>query len=1106
MELLMSGISHGPRLAPPPPALPPMELLMSGISHGFGGVSQPPPTLMLSPGQGQGGGTFMRSTTASNKMTHKTKVTKGDETVENVAEASETLATMEAGHIPAPPPLPTPEQLRRFSLAQAVPQPNMALQMAGPSALVVPQSPPTSMRSPGQGQGGGTFMRSTTASNKMTHKTKVTKGDETLENVAETSETLATMEAGHIPAPPPLPTREQLRRASLAQAVIHPRVHGVGFGRVPSPPALPPMELLMSGISHEPGLVPSPPPLPPMELLISEISFESRRVPNPPALPPMELLMSGISGFPGQEVSQALPGPLLDLVGAGARQPVPDPNRQYTVMTMYSTQGSNLPQKKARHDEGDGHGTTTEVGVGAKTTKFRTNIPDPPPLPEMKFFVPKPYVQLKGTFGHEIAQKVDRLTQRRKMSIELHIARRDSNDLLLAIEENASKFSPEEVEEMRKEANEDIAKIDACLNELLMSTSLRNLVEDSGSVVEDSGSMCSEELPPVELVSTDDPQTDPLAIQSDSQLTIHLHRQSNESQSTEQHQLKLCQHADHGESAWHQRDNHYQVVHGEKTPENVDTRTTDGTSPPESTAAKADKQSVKGSAEPAAQTQKGTVKGGKREKTKQEYSQKVWEALVGDDNEWESPKTKATPPKDAKKPSTASEDAGAKSTQKGAKAPQAGQTGDQTAKLTPTKIPQPIKDTAVKRKDPIMGTTALSAKRTEVRSTDKTSVTQAAHPPTKIPQPIKETDAQQRKVPLMGTTALLAKRADVQSTDKASVTQAAHPPTKIPQPIKETDAQRNVPVMGTTALSAKRADVQSTDKASVTQAAHPPTKIPQPIKETDAQQRKVPVMGTTALLAKRTEMQSADKASVTQAAHPPTKIPQPIKETDVQRKVPVMGTTALLAKRTEMQSTDKTSVKQAAHPPTKIPQPIKGTVAQQRKVPVMGTTALSAKRTEMQSTDKTSVTQAAHPPTKIPQPIKETDAQRKVPVMGTTALLAKRTEMQTEDKQAAHPPTKIPQPIQVTAVRRKTPMMGTSAPSARRADMQTAGKQTAHPPTKIPQPIPIQVTAVKRETPVVGTTALSARRTEEPKGVQTRPASMKTTQPAKDSPIGQTLP
>ncbi|KAI8490173.1 hypothetical protein Bbelb_322430 [Branchiostoma belcheri] len=284
MELLMSGISHGPGLAPPPPALPPMELLMSGISHGFGGVSQPPQTAMLSSGQGQGGGTFMRSTTASNKMTHKTKVTKGDEKVENVAEASETLATMEAGHIPAPPPLPTREQLRRASLAQAVVQPRvhgvgfgrvpsppalppmellmsgishgsglvpsppalppMELLMSGishgpglvPSPPALPpmellmsgishgfggvtQPPPTSMFSPGHGQGGGTFMRSTTASNKMTHKTKVTKGDETVENVAEAGQTVATMEAGHIPAPPPLPTPEQLRRFSLAQAV-----------------------------------------------------------------------------------------------------------------------------------------------------------------------------------------------------------------------------------------------------------------------------------------------------------------------------------------------------------------------------------------------------------------------------------------------------------------------------------------------------------------------------------------------------------------------------------------------------------------------------------------------------------------------------------------------------------------------------------------------------------------------------------------------------------------------------------------------------------------------------------------------------------------------
>ncbi|KAI8484960.1 hypothetical protein Bbelb_373670 [Branchiostoma belcheri] len=121
------------------------------------------------------------------------------------------------------------------------------------------------------------------------------------------------------------------------------------------------------------------------------------------------------------------------------------------------------------------------------------------------------------------------------------------------------------VRTMRKEANEDIAKIDECLNQLLMSTSMRNLVEDSGSVVEDSGSVCSEELLPVVIVSTDDSQTDPLAIQSNSQLTVHLYRQSDDSQSTEQNQFKLCQHADHGESAWHQRDNHYQVVHGEKT-------------------------------------------------------------------------------------------------------------------------------------------------------------------------------------------------------------------------------------------------------------------------------------------------------------------------------------------------------------------------------------------------------------------------------------------------------------------------------------------------------------------------------------------------------------
>ncbi|XP_078580889.1 uncharacterized protein LOC144864567 [Branchiostoma floridae x Branchiostoma japonicum] len=304
------------------------------------------PASLMSPGHGQGGGTFMRSTTASNKMTHKTKVTKGDETVENVAEAGQTVATMEAGHIPAPPPLPTGEQLRRPStlpqLPQGAPQPNMALMFAGPAGLVIPQPPPlpASLMSPGRG--GGTFMRSTTASNKMTHKTKVTKGDEMVENVAEASETVGTMEVGIIPEPPPLPTPEQLRRPSLPTATPHFMMHGAGFGRVPSPPTLPPIELLLSGISDMSGRVPSPPALPPMEFLMSEIRYTSRQVPNPPALPTMEFLMSGISGSPR---------PLLDLVGSGSMQPVPDPTRQYTVMSMGTVEGGEAVMARKEYSQ-----------------------------------------------------------------------------------------------------------------------------------------------------------------------------------------------------------------------------------------------------------------------------------------------------------------------------------------------------------------------------------------------------------------------------------------------------------------------------------------------------------------------------------------------------------------------------------------------------------------------------------------------------------------------------------------------------------------------------------------------------------------------------------
>ncbi|XP_078580494.1 uncharacterized protein LOC144864368 isoform X2 [Branchiostoma floridae x Branchiostoma japonicum] len=334
------------QLRPPiPQATPQLNMALQMAGPSALAASQYPPSLM-SPGHGQGGGTFMRSTTASNKMTHKTKVTKGDETVEHVAEAGQTVASMEAGHIPAPPPMPTQEQLRRPStlpqLPQATPQSNMALMFAGPAGLVIPQPPPLPASLMSSGRGGGTFLRSTTASNKMMHKTKVTKGDETVENVAEASETVGTMEVGIIPEPPPLPTREQLRRPSLPGATPHFMMHGAGFGRVPSPPTLPPMELLMAGISDISGRVPSPPALPPMEFLMSEIRYTTRQVPNPPALPTMEFLMSGISGSPR---------PLLDLVGSGSMQPVPDPTLQYTVMSMGTVEGGKVVMARKEYSQ-----------------------------------------------------------------------------------------------------------------------------------------------------------------------------------------------------------------------------------------------------------------------------------------------------------------------------------------------------------------------------------------------------------------------------------------------------------------------------------------------------------------------------------------------------------------------------------------------------------------------------------------------------------------------------------------------------------------------------------------------------------------------------------
>ncbi|CAH1245038.1 Hypp7422 [Branchiostoma lanceolatum] len=1426
-------------------------------------IPQPPPVPTY------GGGTFMRSTTASNKVTHKTKVTKGDETVENVAEASETMATMEAGHIPAAPPLPTREQLRRPSLPQAqphllmhgagfgrvpsppalpsvellmsgisdgpgrvpsppalptraflmsgitgisdgsgrvpsppalptraflmsgiigisggsgrfpsppavppaaflmsgishssrqvanppalppmeymmsgisdgpstlpqdAPQPKMSLQMAGPSALM----------SPGGGQGGGTFIRSTTASNKMTHKTTVTKGDETVENVAEASETMATMEAGHIPAAPPLPTREQLRRPSLPQAQPHLLIHGAGFGRVPSPPALPTREFLMSGISGisgGSGRFPSPPAVPPAAFLMSGISHSSRQVANPPALPPMEFMMSGISEFPEREVSQASPRPLLDLVGSGAMQPAPDPNRQYTVMSVYAAQAgqeSNLSQEKtaARYEEGTGDSTTE--GFETKGAALNTNIPEPPPLPALKFFVPKPHVRLETTFEDEITQRADKICHRREMYIHLRQEKEDFEEFLHLLEKNETNCSPEKIEEMKAEANEELATIEASLTKLLMRTSWKSLVENQGSE-------CSEvSLEPGEIVSTDELQTDLASIESGSQLSVYLGRQSSdESPAAELNQLSLCPETDHGDSTWLERDNSYQLVHGEDTPcclaeharrytyrpprfkcgscdetllvkyhlesdnegedeeeegqdnvrvpvchtkehghdhtwtynpprmrckpchvkmvmkmhvvsdeededlalrsvplhhrtpsrtlpgpnvvaseagsaagtaessarqvqtplENVKIRTTDGTSPPGSTAAKTDKQSAKGSAEPAGETQKGAVKGDKVV-TSKDFSQKVWEALVGDDSEKECSKAQATPAKDAEKPSSASKDTGAKismfgpegstkkeipsqvkgpqetrpsgtqdnpkktmvtskdapsksmvsdtaasapstaksaktaetkspppskdgkaplkgvsgqkesteekkekstlnASQKGAKVPKAGPSGTQTAKLVPTKIPQPIKDTSVKRKTPVIGTAALPPKRIDVQTADTASVKETApsprrtdsqktdKAPTKIPQPSKDREAKE-KTPVKEKTALSRI-----STDKA--------PTKIPQPSKDREAKEKTPVKEKTALSRI-----STDKA--------PTKIPQPSKDREAKE-KAPVKEKTAL-----SRISTDKA--------PTKIPQPSKDREATEKTPVKEATALSPKRTDVQATDNAPLPPL--PPTKIPQPVQGT-AVRRKTPVIGTATLSPRRIDVQTADKASVKQSPPSPTKIPRPVQDTADKRKTPMMGTSALSPGRTDMQTADKtsvkETVPPLTKIPQPsanganvqktetasLKQTAppppppplpptkiplpVRRKTPMMGTTALSPRRADMKKTGKvsvkQTPPPLTKIPRPV--QDTAVKRKTPVMGRNALSPRRKDESQGVETEPASMKTAGPS----------
>ncbi|XP_066283015.1 mucin-17-like [Branchiostoma lanceolatum] len=466
---------------------------------------------------------------------------------EDKAETSCTVATVQADRVPSLPPLAIPSPTPTMGLLShqgAEPTAPPLLQLDGLGGLT------------SHGLSGGTAMRHTSASAKVTQKTTLKKGDESVENIAEASQAMASTEDVNVPAPPLLPTAEQLRVQSLPQVAPHLLMHGAGFGRVPTPPSLPRTELLMSGISDGPG-----------------------RVPNPPAPPPMEFLTSGISGFPEQEVSQASPRPLLDLVGTGAMQPVPDPNRQYTVMSVHATKGSNLSQKKTvtRPEEGKGDSTTEEFET--KSAALHTDIPEPPPLPALKYSVPKPYVRHETTFEHEIAQKAKRFYYRRELSIQLRQERKDLTDFLLQLEENEPKFSPKEREELKAKTNQEIDQIDTCISKLLMTTSLRNLVEDTGTKCsdeslepgeivwstdelptteqnqlllcpdtdhgEDTGSECSDEsLEPGEIIV----QTAPASIKSDSQLSVYLERQSSdELPTTEQNQLLLCPDTDHGE-------------------------------------------------------------------------------------------------------------------------------------------------------------------------------------------------------------------------------------------------------------------------------------------------------------------------------------------------------------------------------------------------------------------------------------------------------------------------------------------------------------------------------------------------------------------------------
>ncbi|CAH1263818.1 Hypp2773 [Branchiostoma lanceolatum] len=372
-----------------------------------------------------------------------------------------------------------------------------------------------------------------------------------------------------------------------------------------------------------------------------------------------------------------------------------------------------------------------------------------------------------------------------------------------------------------------------------------------------------------------------------------------------------------------------------RTPlKNVYMRTTDRkTSPPGCTAAKPVKQSVKGSAEPAAKTQKGTVKRAKVERTPKEYSQKVWEALVGDDNEMKCSKTQAIPSKSVKTPSSASKDTGAKISKS---SPEGSTKKDTTSEAGPSRTQDTPEKTVVTSKDTPSEPMASpkGQKAPSAKSTNRESA--------KSPQPLNEVKTP-AKGPLDQSTEENKEKSSLNAPQKGANAPKARPsedqtaklvPTKIPQPIQDTAVK-----LGTTALSAKRTDRQTTDKA--------PTKIPQPSKDTVVG-RKTPMIGTTALLPCDSEKQ----ASIKETAPSPTKVPQPSEDTAVNAKRPIfyIGTTALSADEKDELKTDRSPVKPISPPPppppplppTKIPLPYTPVT---RKTPVMGTNALSPRRT-----------------------------------------------------------------------------------------------------------------------------------------------------------------